>query len=60
MRGGSWDVETLVAYYCFVNLGWPPSQYDGLPPREKRLVTEFALKSMKDQKEAQEKMKRKR
>lgn len=48
----------LTAYYCFVNLGWPPSQYDTLPHREKRLVTEFALKSMRDQKEAQARAKR--
>ena len=45
----------LVAYYCFVNLGWPPSQYDGLPEREKALVAEFALKAMHDQKEAMKK-----
>lgn len=58
MGGAGWDVETLVAYYCFVNLGWPPSQYDGLPFREKLLVSEFALKSMRDQKEAQERARR--
>lgn len=40
----------LVAYYCFVNLGWPPSQYNNLPPREKRLVAEFAIKNMEDEK----------
>ena len=47
-------METLVAYYCFVNLGWPPSRYDALPTREKRLVAEFALKSMNDEKKARE------
>lgn len=47
-----------MAYYCFVNLGWPPSQYDKLPHREKLLVTEFALKSMKDQKAAQDQLNR--
>lgn len=51
-------METLAAYYCFVNLGWPPSQYDGLPTREKLLVTEFALKSMRDNKEAAERARR--
>ncbi|OUO34708.1 hypothetical protein B5F88_15520 [Flavonifractor sp. An306] len=50
MDGGQWDGDTLVAYYCFVNLGWPPSQYNNLPPREKRLVAEFAIKSMEDEK----------
>ena len=48
------DTEMLVAYYCFVNPGWAPSRYDALPSREKQLVTEFALKSMRDQKEAQD------
>lgn len=47
-----------MAYYCFVNLGWPPSKYDGLQEREKLLVAEFALKSMRDNKEAAEQAKR--
>ena len=58
MGGAGWDAETLVAYYRFVNLGWPPSKFDALPSREKRLVIEFALKSMRDQKEAQDRAKR--
>lgn len=58
MEGGTWETDTLAAYYCFVNLGWPPSQYDNLPYREKLLVTEFALKSMKDNKEAADRAKR--
>lgn len=58
MDGLSQDVETLAAYYCFVNLGWPPSQYDGLPYREKLVVTEFALKSMRDNAEQIKKAKR--
>ena len=41
-------MDVLVAYYCFANLGWPPSQYDGLPLRDKLLVRAFALKSMRD------------
>ena len=44
-----------MAYYCFVNLGWPPSQYDALPPREKLLVAEFAMKSMRDNQKAAQK-----
>ncbi len=47
----------MVAYYCFVNLGWAPSQYDNLLPREKLMVTAFAVKAMKDQKEEQDKIK---
>ena len=35
-----------------------PSQYDELPYREKLLVTEFALKSMRDNKELNDRMKR--
>lgn len=58
MDGAGWDTEMLVAYSCFVNLGWAPSRYDALPSREKRLVTEFALKSMRDQKEAQDRANR--
>ena len=58
MDGAGWDTEMLVAYYCFVNLGWAPSRYDALPSREKRLVTEFALKSMRAQKEAQDRASR--
>lgn len=58
MDGAGWDTEMLVAYYCFVNLGWAPSRYDALPSREKQLVTEFALKSMRDQKEDQDRANR--
>ena len=58
MDGAGWDTEMLVAYYCFVNLGWAPSRYDVLPSREKRLVTEFALKRTSAQKEAQDRAKR--
>ena len=58
MDGAGWDTEMLVAYYCFVNLGWAPSRYDALPSREQRLATEFALKSMRDQKEAQDRANR--
>ncbi len=51
-------METLVAYYCFVNHGWPPSQYDSLPAGEKRLVTVFALRDMINRAEEQEKLNR--
>lgn len=37
----------LAAYYCFVDLGWPPSRYDALPVREKALVTGFVLHDLK-------------
>ena len=48
----------LAAYYCFVNLGWPPSRYDGLQGREKLLVTAFVLKDLKDRRDAEEKRRR--
>ena len=54
MEGDQWEVETLAAYYCFVNLGWSPSQYDDLPFREKLLVTEFVLHSIEQNKRLQE------
>ena len=47
MDGAGWDTEMLA-----------PSRYDALPSREKRLVTEFALKSMRDQKEDQDRANR--
>ena len=48
MDGAGWDTEMLVA----------PARYGAPPSREKRLVTEFALKSMRDQKEAQDRANR--
>ena len=37
----------MVAYYCFVNLGWPPSKYAALPYRERILVALFAEREIK-------------
>lgn len=37
----------MVAYYCFVNLGWPPSKYEQLPLRERVLVAQFVHKELK-------------
>ena len=36
----------LAAYYCFVNLGWPPSKFNDLPYYEKRLVILFVLREL--------------
>ena len=45
MDGG--DPETLAAYYCFVNMGWPPSKYESLPyriyPKGNRLKKEGVI-----------------
>lgn len=46
-------METLAAYYCFTNLGWPPSRFDALPRREKILVSLFVLKDLEERKKAQ-------
>lgn len=58
IAGDAWDVDTLVAYYCFVNLGWGPGQYDALPRREKALVRVFALRSMEENKQLQDSLKK--
>lgn len=47
----------LIAYYCFVNLNWPPDKYDALPAREKALVRAFALRSMEKRREETKRMK---
>lgn len=47
-----------MAYYCFVNLGWGPGQYDALPRREKALVRVFALRSMEENKQLQDSLKK--
>ena len=35
------DLETWVAYYCFVNRNILPSQFNNLSFREKALITAF-------------------
>lgn len=47
-------MEMLAAYYCFVNLGWPPSKFDALPYRERRLVQLFVLRELNSRKKEQE------
>lgn len=44
------DPDTLIAYYCFVNLGWTPSTYANLPFRERALVAEFVVREMESRK----------
>lgn len=36
-------METLVAFHLLADHGWTLSQYDSLPPREKRLTNEMVL-----------------
>ena len=43
------------AYYCFVNLGWPPSKYAQLPYRERLLISAFIQKEISARREAQQK-----
>ena len=40
------DPETMAAYYCFVNFGWPPSKYEALPLRERVLLSQFIHKEL--------------
>lgn len=54
MRGANPDGDTLAAYYCFVNLGWPPSKYADLPHRERVLIAEFIHKEIKSRPKAKE------
>lgn len=56
MEGG--DPEVMAAYYCFVNHGWPPSQYINLPFFERALVKEFILKDLKTREKEMQAMKR--
>ena len=46
----------MIAYYCFVNLGWAPSKYVEMPFRERSLIAEFVLRDTKQRKEQQAKM----
>ena len=43
----------MVAYYCFVNLGWPPSKYAALPYRARLLIAEFVDREITARKKAQ-------
>ena len=36
----------MAAYYCFVNLGWPPSKYEALPYNERVLIVQFIRKEI--------------
>nr|DAW43771.1 MAG TPA: hypothetical protein [Caudoviricetes sp.] len=47
----------LAAYYCFTNLGWPPSQFASLPYYERRLVTLFVFRDLISRKRAEDKAK---
>lgn len=54
------DFDTWLAYYCFVNRNWPPSQYDNLSYREKVLVAEFAKRESKSREKQMQQAKRSR
>lgn len=47
----------MVAYYCFVNLGWPPSKYAKMKFSERALIAEFVNRDIRQRKEEQEKIK---
>lgn len=48
-----------MAYYCFVNLGWPPSKYANMEFPERALIAEFVNKDIRQRKKEQEEVKRK-
>lgn len=52
------DPDTVLAYYCWVNRGWAPSQYDALSPREKILVAVFAQEEASERKSINESLKK--
>lgn len=47
------------AYFCFVNFGLLPGQYDALPEREKLLIWGFIEKYIDEMKRAREEAARK-
>lgn len=49
----------MVAYYCFVNLGWPPSKYANMKFTERALIAEFVNKDIQKRLKEQEKIERK-
>lgn len=45
------SADTAICYYCWVNRGWTPSQFNALSRREKLLVAEFVKKEVKAREE---------
>lgn len=41
------DGDVALCYYCWVNRGWTPRQFNDLSLREKLLVSEFAKRESK-------------
>ena len=56
--GGAWDEDLLAAYFLLVTFGWPLSQYETLPLRERELTKGMALKYMQANKNAMDEAKR--
>ena len=52
-------METLVAFHLLADHGWTLSQYDDLPPREKRLTNEMVLMELDNKREQAQKAARK-
>lgn len=51
-------MDIYAAYYCFVNFGMTPGQYDVLDDREKLLIIGFIEVYLDAQKKAQEEARR--
>lgn len=47
-----------MAYYCFVDHGRAPSEYDALPYRDKIAIAEFAKKHARDRARLEEELRR--
>lgn len=48
----------MAAYYCFVNLGWPPSKYANMDFLERALIGEFINRDIRERKKEQDEIKR--
>lgn len=46
-------MDTVAAYYCFVNFGWPPGEILKYSHREKILILEFIQKDSEARKKAE-------
>lgn len=52
-------MDMFAAYFCFVNFGMTPGQFDALPEREKLVIIGFIEVYQQAQEDAQKKAARK-
>lgn len=46
-------MDVVVAFYCFINFGWPPGEILKYSHREKVLMLEFMRKDAESRKKAE-------